>query len=113
MPKNPAQTCKRIKVPASGMIVGVESGQEIEFIAERMLPDFHNFLSSASKIHGSELDWWVSSFSSRNCFTSPLFLNLLSLFLLRKNSEGSEKICIETDLFPRQNYQENDWGFGR
>ena len=97
MPKIPSQTCKIIKVPANGMIIDDESGQEIESIADQILPDFHNFLSAASEIHGSKLDWWVCSFSSRNCFTSPLFLNLLSLFLVKKKLDRSDNICIETD----------------
>ena len=52
---------------------------EFTNLANTTISEFHHFLENASKGWESDLDWWVSSFPSRNTFASPLYYNLCAL----------------------------------
>ena len=56
---------------------------EFTNVCTRCIPEFHTFLEEVSQNWEKDLDWWVSSFPSRNTFASPLFYNLCGLVLAK------------------------------
>lgn len=88
-----------LHVAADGTLDSQELTKDLESIAVEKLGDFHNFLRRASEGLETDIDWWVSSFSSRNCFTSPLFLNLLAVSLVVRLIDSGKRFSISTDSF--------------
>ena len=88
---------KRIFISQDGRINDDELMKHLELIAEEKIIHFHRFLENASAGQRDSLDWWVSGISSRNCFTSPIFFNLLCVTLLKEMIEGDDLSGVTTD----------------
>lgn len=88
-----------LSIGGNGELDSQELTKELELLADEKLQDFHDFLSRASVGLEDDIDWWVSGFSSRNCFTSPLFLNLLAVSLVVRSTDAGKPFSISTDSF--------------
>ena len=95
----PLKTEVFLSIGGDGSLDSQELTKELELLADEKLQDFHDFLSRASVGLEDDLDWWVSRFSSRNCFTSPLFLNLLTISLVDRAADAGKPFSIRTDSF--------------
>ena len=72
---------------------------EFSTILESTVKDFHQFLETVSKGWEDDLDWWASSFPSRNTFVSPLYYNICGLLLTKKLIEEKKIHVVKTDSF--------------
>jgi hypothetical protein len=84
-----------------GRELTVSSGyiEKLEKIADKEIGAFHDFLSKSSIGMEDNIDWWLSGYSSRNCFTSHLYLMLCSILLVRDVAQENKFFEIETDSF--------------
>ena len=74
-----------------------EWNDEFSTILESTVKDFHQFLETVSKGWEDDLDWWASSFPSRNTFVSPLYYNICGLLLTKKLIEEKKIDVVKTD----------------
>ncbi len=86
-----------IFIKSNGVICDHSLTKELEIIAREKIKYFHKFLEKASKGNEQNIDWWTSQFSSRNCFSSPLYLNLFGISLICKLIESGKKPLIYSD----------------
>jgi len=87
-----------VKINKNG-IVSNEYTSMYEEIARQKLGDFHDFIKDASVGRLDRVDWWVSGFTSRNCFNSSLYFSLCSVLLAKRLICQGDNLLISTDSF--------------
>ena len=69
--------------------------QRFEKIIQDSVVDFHKIVDDISKKNLNNIDWWVSSVSSRNTLHSPFFYYFSSInFLLSLNDKDKKSISL-------------------
>jgi len=81
--------------------IGEELTPRFDQIAIRIRGEFIEAICKASRSNNKNMDWWMSSASSRNIFSSPLFHNTCAIILLRElldEGKTPESCCVDSKM---------------